>query len=46
MADELFAMVAAGLTIPIERRYPLDDAAQAHRDIESRATTGAGILIP
>jgi NADPH:quinone reductase len=46
MAGELFAQVAAGMTIPVERRYPLADAAQAHRDMESRATTGAGVLIP
>jgi NADPH2:quinone reductase len=46
MAGELFAQVAAGMTIPVERRYALADAAQAHRDMESRATTGAGVLIP
>jgi len=46
MAGELFAQVAAGMTIPVERRYALADAAQAHRDLESRATTGAGVLIP
>lgn len=46
MADELFAQVAAGMTIKIERRYPLEDAPQAHRDLESRATTGACVLIP
>ena len=27
-------------------RYALTDAAQAHRDLEGRKTTGAGILIP
>ncbi len=47
MADELFAMVAIGkVKIPIERRYPLEQAAQAHRDLESRQTTGAGVLLP
>ncbi|MFF7604248.1 zinc-binding dehydrogenase [Streptomyces parvulus] len=30
----------------IARRYPLDAAAQAHRDIESRTTTGKLLLIP
>jgi len=45
MADELFAHVIAGaITIPIERRYRLADAAQAHRDLEARTTTGSGIL--
>ena len=47
MADELFAIVASGkVVIHTERRYPLADAAQAHRDLESRATTGSGILVP
>jgi NADPH2:quinone reductase len=46
MAGELFAQVAAGMRIGALRRYPLDQAAQAHRDMESRATTGAGILVP
>ncbi len=45
MASELFAQVAAGMTIAVERRYPLAEAAQAHRDLESRTTTGAGILV-
>lgn len=47
MAAELFAMVTSGqVKIPVERRYPLDQAAQAHRDLEARLTTGAGILVP
>ncbi len=47
MADELFAMVASGqIVIDEPRRYPLDAAAQAHRDLESRATTGASVLVP
>lgn len=46
MAAELFAQVAAGMAIKIERQYPLAEAAQAHRDLESRATTGACVLIP
>jgi NADPH2:quinone reductase len=46
MAGDLFAQVAAGMKIFVERRYPLDQAAQAHRDLESRATTGASVLIP
>jgi len=47
MADELFAMVESGkIVIHTERRYPLADVAQAHRDLEARATTGSGILIP
>ncbi len=46
MAAELFAQVEAGMTIKIERQYPLAEAAQAHRDLESRATTGALVLVP
>jgi NADPH2:quinone reductase len=47
MSAELFAMVASGkVKIPVERRYPLAEAAQAHRDLEGRGTTGAGVLLP
>ncbi|HEY6178619.1 MAG TPA: quinone oxidoreductase [Kofleriaceae bacterium] len=47
MADELFQMVTSGkVKVPVERRYPLADAARAHRDLESRTTTGAGVLVP
>jgi NADPH:quinone reductase len=47
MADELFAMVSSGkVKIPVERRYPLAEAARAHRDLEARMTTGAGVLVP
>jgi NADPH2:quinone reductase len=46
-ADDLFAMVASGkVKIPVERRYPLAEAVQAHRDLEGRGTTGAGVLVP
>lgn len=47
MADELFAMVTSGqVKIPVEQRYALADAAQAHRDLEARKTTGASVLLP
>jgi len=47
MADDLFGRVERGeVKIPVERRYPLADAAQAHRDLEARTTTGCSILIP
>ncbi len=46
-AGELFAMVAAGkVRIGISRSYPLAEAAQAHRDVEGRRTTGSVVLIP
>jgi NADPH2:quinone reductase len=46
-ARELFAVVASGrVQIPIGQRYALADAAQAHRDLEGRRTTGCTVLIP
>ena len=46
IADDLFAMIANGtIVVPVPRRYPLADAARAHRELESRETTGAGVLI-
>jgi NADPH2:quinone reductase len=47
MTRELFDMVSSGkVKIEPPKRYQLEDAAQAHRDLESRATTGASILVP
>lgn len=47
MADDLFDVVQSGaVKIPLERRYALADAAQAHRDMEARATTGCSVLLP
>ncbi|MCS7477926.1 quinone oxidoreductase [Umezawaea endophytica] len=44
---ELFALVEKGdLAVRIGARYPLAEAARAHTDIESRATTGKLLLIP
>lgn len=46
-ARELFAAVTSGkLKIRIGQRYPLAEAAQAHRDLEARRTTGSTVLIP
>jgi NADPH2:quinone reductase len=46
-ANDLFDAVASGkVNIDIGQRYPLTQAAQAHRDMEARTTTGAGILLP
>jgi len=43
----LFDWIGAGkLTIRVGGTYPLAEAAQAHADIESRATTGKLLLIP
>lgn len=47
MANELFGEIAAGRVRPLIRQtFPLRDAAEAHRQLESRATTGATVLIP
>jgi NADPH2:quinone reductase len=45
MADELFEVVGSGaVKITIGQRYPLWQAAQAHRDLEARRTTGSTVL--
>ena len=47
MADDLFAVVGSGaVKIRIDQRYPLAEAAQAHRDLEARKTTGSTVLMP
>ena len=44
---DLIEIVKSGkVKIPVNQRYKLADVAQAHRDLESRATTGTTILIP
>lgn len=46
LVDELFGHVAAGrIRININQRYALEDAVQAHRDLESRKTTGSSIFV-
>ena len=46
-ARELFAVVKKGaVKIAVNQRYPLHEAAQAHRDLESRKTTGSTVLLP
>jgi NADPH2:quinone reductase len=46
LAEETFAVITSGkVKIPINQKYPLKEAAKAHRDLESRATTGASILL-
>ncbi|MCR8723200.1 quinone oxidoreductase family protein [Frigidibacter sp. ROC022] len=45
MAAELFEMIASGkVRIRIDQRVPLEQVAEAHRALESRATTGATVL--
>jgi NADPH2:quinone reductase len=46
-ATELFEAVISGMVkIEIKQTYPLHEAAQAHRDLEARRTTGSTVLIP
>jgi NADPH:quinone reductase len=45
LADELFGHVAAGrITVEINQRYALDDAVQAHRDLESGRSIGSSVF--
>ena len=47
LANELFEVVRSGkVKIPVNQTYALKDAQKAHRDLESRATTGSSILVP
>jgi NADPH2:quinone reductase len=47
MADDMFSLVRSGKLVNDARQtYALRDAAKAHRDLESRATTGASVLLP
>jgi NADPH2:quinone reductase len=46
-AKELFAAVKnKSFKLLIGQTYPLADAAEAHRDLEGRRTTGSSVLIP
>lgn len=47
LGEELFDVVVSGkVRIEVNQTYALKDAAQAHRDLEARKTTGSTILIP
>jgi len=46
-AEVVLGLVATGrLRVHVGGRYPLDEAQQAHRDLEGRATVGKLLLIP
>jgi NADPH2:quinone reductase len=46
-AERLFnAMALGSIRVEVRQRYPLADAAQAHRDLEGRRTTGSTVLLP
>jgi NADPH2:quinone reductase len=47
MADELFGMIASGkLTVDIQQRYPLSEAAKAQTELSARRTVGSTVLLP
>jgi NADPH2:quinone reductase len=47
MARNLFKVVGEGVVkIPVTNSWPLKDAAEAHKALEGRATTGSGVLVP
>jgi NADPH2:quinone reductase len=46
MAKDLFAVVLSGaVKIELNETYPPREAAQAHRDLESRKTVGSTVLV-
>ena len=46
-AGELFDVVLAGkVKVEVRHTYPLRDAAQVHRDLEGRKTTGSVVMLP
>lgn len=46
-AARVWEMVASGsVSVTVGQTYPLADAAQAHRDLEARKTTGSTLLLP
>ncbi|HWY00567.1 MAG TPA: zinc-binding dehydrogenase, partial [Mycobacterium sp.] len=45
--DQLFDAIATGtVKVNVSSRFPLKDAAQAHRDLEGRRTVGSVVLTP
>jgi NADPH2:quinone reductase len=46
-ANDLFKVVQSGaVKVEVRQTYPLAEAAQAHRDLEARKTTGSTVLLP
>ncbi|HEY8610415.1 MAG TPA: quinone oxidoreductase [Roseomonas sp.] len=47
MSEDLFSVVRSGkVKIEVNQTYPLRDAAEAHRALEARKTTGSSLLMP
>jgi NADPH2:quinone reductase len=46
-ANDVFDVVTKGIVkMKVNQTYALKDAAQAHRDLEARKTTGSTVLLP
>jgi NADPH2:quinone reductase len=46
-AKELFDVIRSGaVKVAVNHEYPLKDAAQVHRDLEGRKTTGSVVMVP
>jgi NADPH:quinone reductase-like Zn-dependent oxidoreductase len=46
LAGELFDHVTSGrITIEVNQRFALEDAAQAHRELEAGQTTGSSVFV-
>ncbi|MGH6881059.1 MAG: quinone oxidoreductase family protein [Hypericibacter sp.] len=46
-ADALFAEIVSGrVMVQVHQTFPLRDAAEAHRQLESRSTVGSSVLMP
>ena len=46
-SPELFGWIRSGeLSVRVGARYPLERAADAHRDLEARLTTGKSLIVP
>ena len=47
MADDLFAMITSGkLTVDVQQRYTLSEAAEAQKALSGRETVGSTVLLP
>lgn len=47
IAADLFGVISSGVVeVPLSRRWKLEEAADAHRALEARATTGTMVLVP
>ncbi|SOD64737.1 NADPH:quinone reductase [Streptomyces zhaozhouensis] len=46
LEEEALTLLADGVLAPLTRRFPLAEAAAAHRALEGRATTGKVVLLP